>query len=84
MAIVGCLAATASSLPAAAQSRPAATWAADPARAGLDSPPVGRSLFDFVVAREGDGTPSYDVPFPFERLVKHIEARAGCKPSCHR
>jgi hypothetical protein len=82
MAIVGCLAATASSLPAAAQSRPAATWAADPARAGLDSPPVGRSLFDFVVAREGDGTPAYDVPFPLERLVKHIEARAGCTPSC--
>ena len=82
MAIVGCLAATASSLPAAAQSRPAATWAADPARAGRDSPPVGRSLFDFVVAREADGTPAYDVPFPFERLVKHIEARAGCKPPC--
>ena len=48
------------------------TWAADPGVPGPSLPPVGRSLFDFVVA---DG-----VPFPFEALVRKVEAGAGCAP----
>ena len=47
-------------------------WAADPAAPGPSLPPVGRSLFDFVAA---DG-----VPYPFDALVRKIEARAGCAP----
>jgi hypothetical protein len=47
-------------------------WAADPARPGPTLPATGRSLFDDATA---DG-----VPFPFEALVRNIEARAGCRP----
>ena len=80
--VIACAAATAVPGPAAAQHRPAPTWAVDPARPGRDSPPAGRSLFDFAVTREADGKAVHDVPFPFERLVKHLEARAGCRPPC--
>jgi hypothetical protein len=68
--------------PALAQGRPAPTWAVDPARAGQDVPPAGRSLFDFAVTREADGKPLHDVPFPFGELVRHLEARAGCREPC--
>ena len=78
--VIACLVAAAAPLPAAAQHRPAPTWAVDPARAGGDLPPAGRSLFDFAVTRAADS--AYDVPFPFERLVKHLEARAGCRQPC--
>ena len=44
---------------------------------GVDSPPVGRSLFDFLVAREVDGEWVLDVPYPFEDLVTLIESRLG-------
>ena len=54
-------------------------WTIDPARPGLDSPSIGRSLFDFMVTTERDGKLVYDVPFPFEALVRRIEERAGCK-----
>jgi len=47
-------------------------WAVDPADPGPDAPPVGRSLFDFVVSAD-------EIPFPFERLVQLLEQRAGCK-----
>jgi hypothetical protein len=57
---------------AAAGARELPAWAADPAVAGPSLPPVGRSLFDFLVA---DG-----VPFPFEALVRKVEAGAGCAP----
>jgi len=52
----------------------APVWAADPASAGESLPPVGRSLFDFVVM---DGE-SARVPFPFEALTKKIDSRLGC------
>src|SRR5438046_3196497 len=52
----------------------APVWAADPASAGESLPPVGRSLFDFVVM---DGE-SARVPFPFEALTKKIASRLGC------
>jgi len=80
--VIACAAATAVPDPAAAQNRLAPTWAVDPARPGHDSPPAGRSLFDFAVTREADGKAVHDVPFPFERLVKHLEARAGCRQPC--
>ncbi len=81
--MIVCLAAAAAApLAALAQNRPAPVWAVDPARAGRDLPPAGRSLFDYVVTREVDGQPVHDVPFPFERLVKRIEARAGCRQPC--
>jgi len=79
---IACSLATAAPALAAAQSRLAPTWAVDPARAGSDAPPTGRSLFDFAIAREVEGRAVYDVPFPFERLVKHLEARAGCRQPC--
>ncbi len=62
-----------------AQNDPA-RWAVDPARPGPDAPPAGRSLFDFVATVEAGGKRVYDVPFPFERLVQRLEARAGCAP----
>jgi len=46
------------------------SWATDPAKPGLSPPPAGRSLLDFVAA---DG-----IPFPFEALVRKVEASAGC------
>lgn len=57
-----------------------ARWAVDPARPGPDAPPSGRSLFDFVATVEAGGKRVYDIPFPFERLVQRLEARAGCVP----
>ena len=53
-----------------ARERPA--WAIDPAVPGSVLPSAGRSLFDFVTAG--------GVPFPFEALVRKMEAAAGCAP----
>lgn len=50
----------------------APVWAVDPANAGPDRPPRGRSLFDLVVSGR--------IPFPVERLVDRIETAAGCAP----
>ena len=80
--VIACSLAAAAPTPAAAQNRLAPTWAVDPARAGPDTPPAGRSLFDFAVTREVGGRAVHDVAFPFERLVKHLEARAGCRQPC--
>ncbi len=44
---------------------------------GVDLPPVGRSLFDFLVAREVDGEWVLDVPYPYEDLVALLESRLG-------
>jgi hypothetical protein len=49
-------------------------WAIDPTLAGESLPPVGRSLFDFLVM---DGE-SVKVPFPFEALTRKIDSRLGC------
>jgi hypothetical protein len=65
---------------AAPEPPPGATWAVDPAAPGPDLPPAGRSLFDFVATIERDGKRVYDLPFPFEALVKRLETRAGCTP----
>jgi hypothetical protein len=50
-----------------------ATWAVDPTVPGPDLPPVGRSLFDFVVTPQQGG--AYQVPFPFPALLAQIERR---------
>ena len=42
---------------------------------GTDLPPVGRSLFDFLVATREDGRWVLRVPYPFEALAEHIEAQ---------
>lgn len=61
-----------------------ANYAAEPAvplvsmdDRGASLPPIGRSLFDFLVAREIDGAWVLDVPYPFETLVELIESRLG-------
>ena len=58
--------------------RPQAHWAVDPADPGPDLPPLGRSLFDFAVIQRAGDNPAYDIPFPFEALVRRVEERAGC------
>ncbi|MGH6622591.1 MAG: hypothetical protein ACREBN_01400, partial [Burkholderiaceae bacterium] len=49
-------------------------WAVDPAQPGPNLPPTGRSVFDALTA---DG-----VPFPFEALVRKIEARSCAEGRC--
>jgi len=66
---------------------PGPTWIVDPEIPGPDLPPVGRSLFDFVVTREAgpgegtevgeDGRRVWAVPFPFAELVARVEERLG-------
>jgi hypothetical protein len=52
------------------------TWIVDPALPGVDVPPQGGSLLDVLTLDERGRR---EVPFPFERLVRRIEAAAGCK-----
>jgi mono/diheme cytochrome c family protein len=55
--------------PAAAASPGAAgTWVVNPADPGPDIPPVGRSLFDFLVTDHSGNEPTYRIPFPFSAL----------------
>jgi hypothetical protein len=61
--------------PGAPPGRPA--WAVDPEDPGEDLPPVGRSLFDSLVAADRGGERVYDVPFPFADLVRSVEERLG-------
>jgi hypothetical protein len=53
---------------------PAPVWVVDAREPGPSLPPVGRSLFDFLLA-SGPGVQS--VPFPFEALVALVEERLG-------
>lgn len=50
-----------------------AAWSVDPYEPGPDLPPVGRSLFDFLVSDAGEGGRA--VPFPFPALLELIETR---------
>jgi hypothetical protein len=50
------------------------SWAADPATAGPDLPPAGRSLFDFLFTETAGGTKTYHLPFPFSALIDRIDA----------
>ena len=49
-------------------------WAVDPHEPGENLPPVGRSLFDFLVMEPRAGKRIYKVPFPFATLLKRIES----------
>jgi hypothetical protein len=51
-------------------------WIVDPHAPGPSLPPVGRSLFDFLVGG--------DVPFPFPALLRAIEARLAPRPGSTR
>ena len=52
-----------------------AGWAGDAAAPGPDLPPVGRSLFDYLVTEPAAGGMIYRVPFPFSALMDRIGAR---------
>ena len=56
---------------------PEAQWVINPAVPGPDVPPVGRSLFDYVVTERQEGQMVYKVPFPFTALVQKIEQELG-------
>ncbi len=49
-------------------------WVVDPAEPGTNLPPIGRSLFDFLIIKSVNGKKVYDIPFPFSALVAHIES----------
>lgn len=53
------------------------SWAVDPTTAGPNLPPVGRSLFDFLVTETGGSAGTFHVPFPFSALIDRIRARSG-------
>lgn len=50
-------------------------WAVDPTQPGDNLPPVGRSLFDFLVTERDGPAMRYNVPFPFSALLATIDAR---------
>lgn len=52
---------------------PAATWSVDPRTPGENLPPVGRSLFDFLVTEKAGNSSIHDVPFPFQALLQKIK-----------
>jgi hypothetical protein len=52
-------------------------WVVHPNITGDNLPPVGRSLFDFVVTKRKGDKVLYDLPFPFEALTKRIQQDAS-------
>ncbi len=50
-------------------------WAVDPDNPGSDLPPVGRSLFDFLVTAQAGDRKVYAVPYPFSRLTDLVQQR---------
>ncbi len=54
---------------------PLPRWAVDPHGVGPQLPPVGRSLFDFLVTDERNGKREYNVPFPYTALIERIEKK---------
>ncbi len=54
-------------------------WVVDPEDPGVNLPPTGRSLFDFLVTEPEGNTKTYRVPFPFSALMKTIEKRLGAE-----
>ncbi|TKB66219.1 MAG: hypothetical protein E8D52_17830 [Nitrospira sp.] len=69
---------TQSSTPAPAAST-APPWVIDPTEPGTNLPPVGRSLFDFLITKEVNGKKIYDIPFPFSTFVAQIESQLHSK-----
>lgn len=66
-----CAVAGLAAVAAAAEPAPESLTSLD--NAGPNLPPVGRSLFDFAVAKQVDGEWRFEVPFPFEALVEHLK-----------
>jgi hypothetical protein len=66
---------------APAHGGPAPTWIVDAREPGPTLPPVGRALFDFLVAGRGG---SATVPFPFDALASLVEERLGGPASLKR
>ena len=50
-------------------------WVVDPEDPSVNLPPIGRSLFDFLVTESEGTTTTYKVPYPFLDLMKAIENR---------
>lgn len=50
-------------------------WVVDPTEPGTNLPPIGRSLFDFLITKDVNGKKVYDIPFPFPALLSRIESR---------
>jgi hypothetical protein len=50
-------------------------WVVDPTEPGTNIPPIGRSLFDFLITNDANGKKVYDIPFPFSALLVRIESR---------
>ncbi|RZU02487.1 hypothetical protein [Rivibacter subsaxonicus] len=63
--------------PPALSAAPAPTWAVDPALAGDELPPVGRSLFDHLLAEPGERR----LPTSFDELRRRIEAHVVRDPA---
>ena len=55
----------------------APVWVVDPQDPGSNLPPVGRSLFDYLVTEQQGATNVYKVPFPFTALINTIERQVG-------
>ncbi len=53
---------------------PVPPWVVDPTTPGSNLPPIGRSLFDFLITKTVMGKKSYDIPFPFSALIARIES----------
>lgn len=53
-------------------------WAVDPQIPGADLPMAGTSLFDRITT---DSEGRQRIPYPYEALVAHMEATAGCATS---
>lgn len=50
-------------------------WVVDPRVTGANLPPVGRSLFDYVVSEVRNGQRVYNVPYPYPAFIQSIEQR---------
>lgn len=71
--LAGCNPTTSEPRPSGTTSLSGPAWVVDPDVPGSDKPPIGRSLFDYLVTEPRDGTRTYKVPFPFAALVEKIE-----------
>ena len=58
---------------------PTAPWVIDPTEPGPNLPPMGRSLFDFLITKEVQSKKVYEIPFPFSALVTRIESHLQAK-----
>lgn len=62
-------------MPAGTASLTGPRWTVDPEKPGSNLPPVGRSLFDFLVTVQDGSRETQVVPYPFSRLTDLIEQR---------